>query len=144
MDDDLRTLVNYVVMPLFAFANASISFEGFTLASLEGVSVTIFVSLVLGKLIGIFSFTYVFIKCGWLTMPDKMDMHSLFGVSLLGGIGFTVSLFIATLSYTGMGAEGAILLNQAKIGIIGGSLFAGVCGYFYLKYALNKKTQKSL
>lgn len=78
MDDDLRTLVNYVVMPLFAFANASISFEGFTLASLEGVSVTIFVSLVLGKLIGIFSFTYVFIKCGWLTMPDKMDMHSLF------------------------------------------------------------------
>ncbi|MFR7810944.1 MAG: Na+/H+ antiporter NhaA, partial [Butyricimonas faecihominis] len=98
MDDDLRTLVNYVVMPLFAFANASISFEGFTLASLEGVSVTIFVSLVLGKLIGIFSFTYVFIKCGWLTMPDKMDMHSLFGVSLLGGIGFTVSLFIATLS----------------------------------------------
>ena len=144
MDDDLRTLVNYVVMPLFAFANASISFEGFTLASLEGVSVTIFVSLVLGKLIGIFSFTYVFIKCGWLTMPEKMDMHSLFGVSLLGGIGFTVSLFIATLSYTGMGAEGAILLNQAKIGIIGGSLFAGVCGYFYLKYALNKKTQKSL
>ena len=70
-------------------------------------------------------------------MPDKMDMHSLFGVSLLGGIGFTVSLFIATLSYTGMGTEGAILLNQAKIGIIGGSLFAGVCGYFYLKYALN-------
>ena len=64
MDDDLRTLVNYVVMPLFAFANASISFEGFTLASLEGVSVTIFVSLVLGKLIGIFSFTYLFIKCG--------------------------------------------------------------------------------
>lgn len=144
MDDDLRTLVNYVVMPLFAFANASISFEGFTLASLEGVSVTIFVSLVLGKLIGIFSFTYLFIKCGWLTMPDKMDMHSLFGVSLLGGIGFTVSLFIATLSYAGMGTEGAMLLNQAKIGIIGGSLFAGLCGYFYLKYALNKKTQKSL
>lgn len=74
MDDDLRTLVNYVVMPLFAFANASISFEGFTLASLEGVSVTIFVSLVLGKLIGSFSFTYcLLIKCGWLTMPDKMD-----------------------------------------------------------------------
>ena len=144
MDDDLRTLVNYVIMPLFAFANASISFEGFTLASLEGVSITIFVSLVLGKLIGIFSFTYLFIKCGWLTMPDKMDTHSLFGVSLLGGIGFTVSLFIATLSYSGMGAEGAILLNQAKIGIIGGSLFAGVCGYFYLKYTLNKKTQKSL
>jgi len=140
MDDDLRTLVNYVVMPLFAFANASISFEGFTLASLEGVSVTIFVSLVLGKLIGIFSFTYLFIKCGWLTMPDKMNTHSLFGVSLLGGIGFTVSLFIATLSYAGINAEGAMLLNQAKIGIIGGSLFAGICGYFYLKHSLNKKT----
>lgn len=142
MDDDLRTLVNYVIMPLFAFANANISFEGFSLTSLQGVSVTIFVSLVLGKLIGIFSFTYLFIKCKWLSMPDKMDTHSLFGVSLLGGIGFTVSLFIATLSYSGMGTEGAILLNQAKIGIIGGSLFAGVCGYFYLQYVLNKKTKK--
>ena len=142
MDDDLRTLVNYVIMPLFAFANASISFEGFTLASLQGVSITIFVSLVFGKLIGIFSFTYLFIKCGWLSMPDKMNMQSLFGISLLGGIGFTVSLFIATLSYTGMGAEGAMLLNQAKIGIIGGSLFAGISGYFYLRHTLNKKTQK--
>ncbi len=129
-------------MPLFAFANASISFEGFTLASLQGVSITIFVSLVFGKLIGIFSFTYLFIKCGWLSMPDKMNMQSLFGISLLGGIGFTVSLFIATLSYTGMGAEGAMLLNQAKIGIIGGSLFAGISGYFYLRHTLNKKTQK--
>jgi len=138
LDDDLRTLVNYVIMPLFAFANASISFEGFSLASLEGVSVTIFLSLVLGKLIGIFSFTYLSTKSGWLTMPDKMNTHTLFGVSLLGGIGFTVSLFIATLSYTGLGAEGAVLLNQAKIGIIGGSLFAGICGYFYLRHVLNK------
>ena len=75
-------------------------------------------------------------------MPDKMDNRLLFGVSLLGGIGFTVSLFIANLSYSGMGEEGAMLLNQAKIGIIGGSLFAGVCGYLYLKHMLNKKTQK--
>ena len=142
MDDDLRFLVNYIVMPLFAFANASISFEGFTLASLHGVSVTIFISLVFGKLIGIFSFTYLSIKAGWLMMPDKMNNHLLFGVSLLGGIGFTVSLFIANLSYTGMGEEGVILLNQAKIGIIGGSLFAGICGYLYLKHVLNKKTQK--
>ena len=142
MDDDLRFLVNYIVMPLFAFANASISFEGFTLASLQGVSVTIFISLVVGKLVGIFSFTYLSIKAGWLTMPDKMNTHTLFGISLLGGIGFTVSLFIANLSYSGIGDEGAMLLNQAKIGIIGASLFAGVCGYFYLKYALNKKTRK--
>ena len=75
-------------------------------------------------------------------MPDKMNTHTLFGISLLGGIGFTVSLFIANLSYSGIGDEGAMLLNQAKIGIIGASLFAGVCGYFYLKYALNKKTRK--
>ena len=57
-------------------------------------------------------------------MPDKMDMHSLFGVSLLGGIGFTVSLFIATLSYTGMGAEGAIY-ESGKNRHHQGSLFAG-------------------
>lgn len=142
MDDDLRSLVNYIVMPLFAFANASISFEGFTFATLQGVSITIFIALVFGKLIGIFSFTYLSIKTGWLTMPDKMDNRLLFGVSLLGGIGFTVSLFIANLSYLNMGEEGIMLLNQAKIGIIGGSLFAGICGYLYLKHMLNKKTQK--
>ncbi|KIO43278.1 MULTISPECIES: Na+/H+ antiporter NhaA [Sanguibacteroides] len=143
MDDDLHSLINYVVMPLFAFANASISFEGLSLASLQGISITIFISLVLGKLIGIFSFTYLSVKTGWLSMPDRMHEGSLFGISMIGGIGFTVSLFIANLSYAGIPEIGATLLNQAKIGIIGGSLFAGLCGYLILRYVLEKKEKNN-
>lgn len=136
MDDDLQVFVNYIIMPLFAFANASISFDGFTLASLQGLSVSIFISLVFGKLIGVFSFTYIAVKSKLLTMPDKMNAKSLFGVSVLGGIGFTVSLFIANLSYAHLPEVGTQLLNQAKIGIVGGSVFAGICGYLLLKKIL--------
>lgn len=142
LDDNLHPLVNYVVMPLFAFANASISFSHFTLSDLEGVTISVFIALVLGKLIGIFSFTWLSIKCKWLNMPDHMNVKSLLGVSMLGGIGFTVSLFIANLSYADVPEVGSTLLNQAKMGIIGGSLFAGVCGYFILHYIFNKKPTK--
>lgn len=139
LDDNLHPLVNYVVMPLFAFANASISFDGFTLASLEGVTLTIFIALVVGKLLGIFLFTYISIKCKLLSMPDKMNNKMLLGVSILGGIGFTVSLFIANLAYSNVPNVGAQLLNQAKMGIIGGSLVAGVFGYLFLHKILEKK-----
>lgn len=139
MEDNLHPLVNYVVMPLFAFANASISFQHFTLAELQGVTMTVFIALVLGKLIGIFSFAYFPIRWKWLNMPDRMSTKSLFGVSLLGGIGFTVSLFIANLSYANLPGIGANLLNQAKLGIISGSVFAGICGYLVLNHIFKKK-----
>lgn len=136
LDDNLHPLVNYIVMPLFAFANASISFEGFSLASVEGVTLTVFFALVFGKLIGIFTFTWLAIKTGLLSMPERMNNKILFGVSLLGGIGFTVSLFIANLSYSGIPDIGNNLLNQAKLGIISGSVFAGICGFFVLNRIL--------
>ena len=84
MDDNLHPLVNYVVMPLFAFANASISFEHFTLADIEGVTLSVFIALVLGKLLGIFSFTWLAVKSKLLNMPEHMDARSLLGVSMLG------------------------------------------------------------
>ena len=72
-------------------------------------------------------------------MPDHMSKRSLFGVSMLGGIGFTVSLFIANLSYANVPEVGVTLLNQAKMGIISGSLFAGTCGYLLLNYIYKEK-----
>ena len=142
MDDNLHPLINYIVMPLFAFANASISFEGSSFPTIEGVTLTIFLSLVFGKLIGIFTFTWLAVKTGYLSMPDRMDNKVLLGISMLGGIGFTVSLFIANLAYAGIPDVGATLLNEAKLGIISGSLFAGICGYFYLNHVLSKKTSQ--
>lgn len=145
MDDNLHPLVNYVVMPLFAFANASISFENFTLSDLEGVTLSVFIALVFGKLIGIFSFTWLAVKSKLLNMPDHMNTKSLFGVSMLGGIGFTVSLFIANLSYAAMPGIGATLLNQAKLGIISGSVFSGLLGYLLLNhfYKRHPRARKS-
>lgn len=137
-EDNLRPLVNYIVMPLFAFANASINFEGFSLSSVEGVTLTVFFSLVIGKLTGIFTFTWLAVKTRLLAMPDHMNNKILFGVSLLGGIGFTVSLFIANLSYASLSGPGSQYLNQAKLGIISGSVFAGICGFFVLKQVLKK------
>lgn len=136
LDDNLRPLVNYIVMPLFAFANASINFDGFSLSSIKGVTLTVFLALVVGKLTGIFTFTWLAIKTGFLSMPERMNNKILFGVSLLGGIGFTVSLFIANLSYANLPGTGSQLLNQAKLGIISGSVFAGICGFFVLKQFL--------
>lgn len=142
MYDNLHPLVNFVVMPLFAFANASISFSNFRISDLEGVTLCVFIALVFGKLIGIFSFSWIAIKLKWLKMPDHMNNHSLLGVSMLGGIGFTVALFIANLSYAGLPEVGSTLLNQAKLGIISGSLFAGLCGFFTLKYLYRKSNKK--
>lgn len=139
MEDNLHPLVNYIVMPLFAFANASISFEHFTLSDLGGVTFTVFIALVLGKFIGIFSFTWLSVKTKWLSMPEHMNVKNLLGVSLLGGIGFTVSLFIANLSYADLPENGLTLLNQAKLGIISGSLFAGCMGYFLLNCIYKSK-----
>lgn len=139
LSDNLHPLVNYVVMPLFAFANASISFSHFEWSDLQGVTTSLFIALVLGKLIGIFSFAWIPIKCKWLSMPEHMGKRSLFGVAMLGGIGFTVALFIANLAYADVPEVGATLLNQAKMGIISGSLFAGICGYFILNHIYRKK-----
>lgn len=139
MDDNLHPLVNFVIMPLFAFANANISFSHITFSDLQGVTLTVFISLVLGKLIGIFSFTWIAVKFKWLNMPDHMNNRSLFGVAMLGGIGFTVSLFIANLAYAGIPGIGAELLNQAKLGIITGSVFAGATGYLLLRFYYKPK-----
>ena len=143
LSDNLQPLVNYVVMPLFAFANASISYEHFGMSDLQGVTISVFVALVIGKLIGIFTFAWLPIKFHLLHMPDHMSKRSLFGVSMLGGIGFTVSLFIANLSYANVPEVGVTLLNQAKMGIIGGSLFAGICGYLLLNYIYKENNQDS-
>lgn len=134
LEDNLHPIVDFVIMPLFAFANASIAFGDISLGDIQGVTTTIFIALVFGKLIGIFSFTWIAVKCKWLSMPEHMDARSLFGVSMLGGIGFTVSLFIANLSYAGLPDVGAQLLNQAKLGIISGTVVAGVAGYLLLRH----------
>ncbi|MEG0010819.1 MAG: Na+/H+ antiporter NhaA [Muribaculaceae bacterium] len=139
LEDSLHPVVNYFIIPLFAFANAGIFFGDMSASSLfEGVSISIIAGLLIGKFFGIFIFSWAIIKMKLVNMPDHSNWKMLAAVSMLGGIGFTVSLFIANLSFGSMGVHGAELLNSAKLGIIVGSLLAGVLGYIFLSKVLPK------
>lgn len=136
MSHRLHPYVNYLILPLFAFVNAGVTFGSIEPSMLLGIPMGVFAGLFIGKTIGIFSFSYLFIKTGLVSYPKGMDAKNMFALSMLGGIGFTVSLFIANLSYTGVPEVGANLLNQAKLGVFAGSLVSGLCGYFLLKKVL--------
>jgi NhaA family Na+:H+ antiporter len=134
-EDNLHGLVNFFILPLFAFVNGGVVFNLGEISLLNGVSLPIMVGLILGKSIGIFTFTYLAIKSGISKMPSGGNWKSIFGIALLGGIGFTVSLFLASLSYP----AGSALLNDAKIGIFAGSLISGFLGYWLLHRSSKKK-----
>ncbi|WP_352423411.1 Na+/H+ antiporter NhaA [Proteiniphilum sp.] len=137
LEDNLTSLVNYLILPLFALANAGISFDGFSFSAISGISIAVFLGLVIGKPLGIFSFTWIVIKSKLIKMPEFLNYKMIFGVSLLGGIGFTVSMFLANLSYEMIDPE---FLNDAKMGVIAGSIVSGILGYLWLKFCLPKET----
>lgn len=139
--DKLHPMVNFFILPLFAFVNAGVTFGDIQPDSLMKVPLAVFAGLFVGKSVGIFSFTYLFSRLGLATMPKGVTKRNLFGVSMLGGIGFTVALFIANLSFSGMPDIGADLLNQAKLGVFAGSFISGLCGYLILKCVLPKEVQ---
>lgn len=137
--DKLHPLVNYVILPLFAFVNAGVTFGDIQPQTLVNVPLAVFVGLFVGKTLGIFSFSYLFACTPFASMPTGMSKRNLFGVSMLGGIGFTVALFIANLSFDANSAAGADFLNQAKLGVFTGSFISGLCGYLVLKWVLPKE-----
>ena len=138
LEDNLHGAVNFVILPLFAFANAGVVFSGGG-GVVGAVSIAVAAGLLLGKFIGIFLFTWLAVKSGLSSMPPGMNWRSVAGVSLLGGIGFTVSLFIANLSFAG---EYPDLLNQAKFGVLLGTIVAGMLGYMVLNAVLPKVKDK--
>ena len=132
LEDNLHLAVNFVILPLFAFANAGVVFSG-SGELIGDVTWAIAAGLLFGKLFGIYLFTWLAVKTGIAGMPRGMTWKTTAGVSLLGGIGFTVSLFITNLSF---GDGQAVLLNQAKFGVLLGTLVAGMLGFLYLRWAL--------
>lgn len=132
MEDSLHGIVNFVILPLFAFVNAGVVFSGG--GELVGnVSMAVGVGLVAGKFAGIYLFTWLAIRLHISLMPQGMTWANLSGIALLGGIGFTVSLFIANLSF---GADFPVFLNQAKLGVLSGSILSGCLGYLVLSRVL--------
>ena len=122
----LHPWVAFLVLPMFAFCNAGVNLEGATFATLlEPVPLGLVLGLVLGKAIGVFGSSWLLIRAGIALAPAGASMRQFFGVCVLCGIGFTMSLFIGGLAFDDLGAAYELKL---KLGVLGGSLIAGLAG----------------
>lgn len=139
MEHDLHGVVAFAILPIFAFANAGVEMVGVNLDSfLHPVPVGIALGLFVGKQIGIFGLCWIAIKAGLVKLPKGLDLKALYGVSLLCGVGFTMSLFIGSLAFESSGVN---LLFDERLGIIAGSLLSGVAGYLFLRMVLPKSAE---
>jgi len=138
LEHDLHLPVALVIIPLFALANAGITIDFSSIGKtvLEPVSFGIIAGLILGKVLGIFGVSWLAIKLKIAKSPKYSSMSQIFGVAFLGGIGFTMSIFVADLAF--LGSEE--LIFQAKIGILVASLSSGLFGYFWLKFVANNNS----
>ncbi len=136
LEESLHGPVNYAILPLFAFVNTGVGFGAISVKDFtDNVTLGITFGLLVGKQVGIFSFAALAIVLKLGKLPDKLTWAHLYGVSILGGIGFTMSLFIGSLAFEC--AEGACLnMTDERIGILLGSLLSGVLGYLVLKSRL--------
>lgn len=137
MEHALHPYVAFGILPLFAFANAGISLEGVSMAGLTSMlPLGVALGLLIGKPLGIFSFSWAAVKMGVAKLPEGINMKHIFAVSVLCGIGFTMSIFISSLAF---GAANADYDTYARLGILMGSTTAAVVGYILLHLSLPKK-----
>lgn len=137
-EDGLHVPIGILIIPIFALINAGlpIDFSSLDALLLEKVSLGVIFGLVLGKMLGIFGASYIAIKLGLAKLPEDTSMNQLFGVSFLGGIGFTMSIFVADLAYS----DNPELLIQSKTAVLVASLIAGFTGYIWLRFIASSKS----
>lgn len=136
LENDLHHVVAFFVLPVFAFANAGISFDGVGASQiLDSVTLGITLGLFLGKQLGIFAMCYLFIKLGFTKLPEGMTWLDLYGTAILCGVGFTMSLFIGSLAFEETGITRVL---DERLGVIMGSLLSGCLGYFVLRLSLRR------
>ena len=136
LEHDLHLPIAMIVIPLFALANAGVVIdgEGLKMAFSSPVALGVIFGLILGKIMGIFVVSFLAIKAGLAKLPEGSSFSQIFGVSLLGGIGFTMSIFIGSLAFS----TNPELINQSKMAILIASLIAGVSGYLWLRFVGSK------
>ncbi len=138
LEHDLHQVVAFGVLPLFAFVNSGIDLSGVGLDSLlHSVPLGIAAGLFVGKQVGIFVLCFLAIKLGLARLPDGANWGSLYGVSILCGVGFTMSLFIGSLAFENTVLDPAMVFDE-RLGIILGSLLSGIMGYIVLYLTLPK------
>ena len=135
-ENALHPWVAFLILPIFALGNAGVTVVGTPLseAFLNPVTLGIILGLLIGKPVGVGIFSYLAVRSGLATLPEGVNWPELLGVGLLGGIGFTVSLFISSLSF-----ETVELLNFAKLGVLTGSAFSAIGGGLILAYVARSK-----
>ena len=140
LEDNLHFPINNIVIPLFAFANAGVDLTGMSFGSLfSGVGLAVMLGLVLGKFLGVFSFSWLAVRMKVVELPAGATWKAFASVCVVCGIGFTVSMFIADLSYSGLGDAGVALLNEAKLGVLCGSVISALLGCWLLNRNLPKE-----
>lgn len=134
LEHALHPFVSFLILPLFAFANSGVAISSdFFTSLISPIALGITTGLVIGKFLGIVLFSHLMVALKVCRLPQTLTWKHIYGIGLLGGMGFTMSLFITELAFSN-----EIFLSQAKIGILTASLIAGVAGFFYLKLLLNK------
>ncbi|TQI75523.1 NhaA family Na+:H+ antiporter [Bosea sp. AK1] len=140
LEHGLHPWVAFLVIPVFGFANAGVSFAGLGLSTLAApVPFGIMLGLFLGKQIGVFGFSWLAIRTGFADLPARASWAQFYGIALLCGIGFTMSLFIGLLAFP----DSEALQSQTKIGVIAGSLLSGICGWLLLRLARPEDMRES-
>lgn len=135
MEHDLHKWVAFMILPLFAFVNAGVDLKGISPAEMAGpVPLGIMLGLFIGKQVGVFGFSWVAIKMGVASLPKESNWTLLYGVSVLTGIGFTMSLFVDTLAYN----DTQIYHYADKLAILLGSFLSAIVGYLILRFAKSK------
>jgi Na+:H+ antiporter, NhaA family len=140
LEHAIHPWVGYGVVPIFGFANAGVSFAGLDASALLGpVPLGITLGLFVGKQIGVFGTAWATVRLGFADMPDGATMPQLYGIALLCGIGFTMSLFIGGLTFAGSPA----LSEAVKVGVLGGSIVSGVGGWLVFRLIPERKVIKA-
>ena len=137
MEHGLHPWVAFLILPVFAFANAGVNFTGIGIDDLlQPLTLGIAVGLFLGKQIGVFLATWIGVKSGIARLPENVSWKHVYGVACLTGVGFTMSLFIGSLAFTT-----ADVMNSVRLGVVLGSVLSGIIGYLLLKAAAHHSAQ---
>lgn len=140
MEHSLHPWIAFGIMPIFAFANAGVSLEGMSFRTLfEPIPIGVALGLFIGKQIGVFGFSKLAVRLGLAKLPEDINWLSIYGTSILCGIGFTMSLFISTLAFNSGVMDAGI---SARLGILVGSFLSAITGYFVLNYSLKPESRE--
>lgn len=135
----LHNWVSFLVLPLFAFANAGVSLKGLSIDQVMApVPLGIALGLFLGKQVGVMTLSFVAVKLRLASLPNNVTWAHVYGLACLTGIGFTMSLFIGSLAFSGPDA-----MNEVRLGVLMGSILSGVLGYVLLVMVAKKKPQEA-